>query len=144
MTAFHYRVGENQKTPYTDAGAGVVMEWNGSETRNEIDVMLMQGVLPYFVSCKNGDIKTDELYKLHTVAGRFGSKYARRILVSTTYFDPEDRSYDGDTAVRYLRERASEMHITLVERVHRMSDREFYQALSACAYTEKEDSASIR
>ncbi|MBQ7922902.1 MAG: hypothetical protein IJ325_10080 [Clostridia bacterium] len=132
MTAFHYKA-DNVKIPYTDAGAGVVIEWNGSDTRNEIDVMLMQGVLPYFISCKNGDIKTDELYKLHTVAGRFGNKYARRILVSTTYFDPEDRSYDGDLAVRYMRERANDMHITILDRVHRMSDREFFDALAGCA-----------
>lgn len=135
MTAFHYNP-EHRKTPYTDAGAGVVIEWNGSDTKNEIDVMLMQGVLPYFISCKNGDIKSDELYKLHTVAGRFGNKYARRILVSTTYFDPEDRSYDGDLATRYLRERAEDMHITLLNKVHRMSDREFFEALAGCAAEE--------
>lgn len=136
MTAFHYK-DENTKTPYTDAGAGVVIEWNGSDTKNEIDVMLMQGVLPYFISCKNGDIKTEELYKLHTVAGRFGNRYARRILVSTTYFDPEDRSYDGDSSVRYMRERANDMHITILEKVHRMSDKVFFNALANCAAEEK-------
>ncbi|MBE6569280.1 MAG: DUF1887 family protein [Ruminococcaceae bacterium] len=132
MTAFHYRA-ENEKTPYTDGGAGVVIEWNGSDTKNEIDVMLMQGVLPYFISCKNGDVKSDELYKLHTVAGRFGNRYARRILVSTIYFDREDRSYDGDLATKYLSERAKDMHITLINKVHRMSDREFFHALKECA-----------
>jgi len=135
MTAFQYPT-DSTKIPFTDAGAGVVIEWNGSDTRNEIDVMLMQGVLPYFISCKNGDIKTDELYKLHTVAGRFGTKYARRILVSTTYFDSDDRSYDGDSAVRYLRERAADMHITILEKVHRLSDREFFNALVSCAVGE--------
>jgi len=110
-----------------------VIEWNGSDTKNEIDVMLMQGVLPYFISCKNGDVKSDELYKLHTVAGRFGNRYARRILVSTIYFDREDRSYDGDLATKYLSERAKDMHITLINKVHRMSDREFFHALKECA-----------
>lgn len=131
MTAFHYRHGA-YPTPFTDGCPGVVIRWNDSRatSRNEIDVLLMQGVVPYFISCKNGDIKTDELYKLHTVAGRFGQKYARRILVSTTYFE-ENRSA---AASQSLRERAKEMNIRLIERVHRMDDRTFYEALTGEAH----------
>lgn len=131
MTAFHYRHGA-YPTPFTDGCPGVVIRWNDSRatSRNEIDVLLMQGVVPYFISCKNGDIKTDELYKLHTVAGRFGQKYARRILVSTTYFE-ENRS---TAASQSLRERAKEMNIRLIERVHRMDDHTFYEALTGEAH----------
>lgn len=131
MTAFHFRHGAYQ-TPFSDGCPGVVIRWNGERntSRNEIDVLLMQGVIPYFISCKNGDIKTDELYKLNTVAGRFGQKYARRILVSTTYF-AENRS---EHAVQSLRERAREMNIRLIDQVHRMDDRTFYEALTKEAY----------
>ena len=131
MTAFHYRHGA-YPTPFTDGCPGVVIRWNDARNTscNEIDVLLMQGVIPYFISCKNGDIKTDELYKLSTVAGRFGQKYAHRILVSTTYFE-ENRS---ESAAQSLRERAKEMNIRLIERVHRMDDRTFYEALTGEAH----------
>ncbi len=131
MTALHYRHGA-YPTPFTDGCPGVVIRWNDARntSRNEIDVLLMQGVVPYFISCKNGEIKTDELYKLNTVAGRFGQKYARRILVSTTYFE-ENRS---ESAAQSLRERAKEMNIRLIERVHRMDDRTFFEALTEEAH----------
>ncbi len=99
-------------------------------TRNEIDTLLTRGVVPMFVSCKNGEVNTDELYKLSTVAGRFGSKYARRALVATSYFDKEDRHYAGDTTANYLRSRAADMHIRLIENVHRLSDGAFAKALA--------------
>ncbi len=75
---------------FGDSRMGVKIDWDGkiptskyafSGTRNEIDVMLMYGATPLFVSCKNGDVKTEELYKLHTVATRFGGPYARKMLI---------------------------------------------------------------
>ncbi len=106
-------------------------------TKNEIDTLLTRGMLPMFVSCKNGEVSTDELYKLSTVAGRFGNRYARRALVATSYFDREDRHYAGDTTASHLRSRAADMHIRLIENVHRMSDVEFAKAL-AKAWEEEE------
>ena len=75
---------------FDDSRMGVKIDWDGkipvskyafSGTRNEIDVLLMRGTTPLFVSCKNGDVKTEELYKLQTVAARFGGPYARKMLV---------------------------------------------------------------
>lgn len=131
MTSLLYRHGA-YPTPFTDGCPGVVIRWNDARntSRNEIDVLLMQGVVPYFISCKNGEIKTDELYKLSTVAGRFGQKYARRILVSTAYFEEND----SESAAQSLRERAKELNIRLIERVHRMDDRTFYEALTGEAH----------
>ncbi len=106
-------------------------------TRNEIDTLLTRGIVPMFVSCKNGEVSTDELYKLSTVAGRFGSKYARRALVATSYFDKEDRHYAGDTTANHLRSRAADMHIRLIENVHRMSDGEFARTLARAWEEEK-------
>ncbi len=105
-------------------------------TRNEIDTLLMRGMVPMFVSCKNGEVSTDELYKLSTVAGRFGSRYARRTLVTTSFFDRNSPHYAGDTTAEYLRNRAKDMHIRLIENVHRMSDTEFARALDE-AWEEK-------
>ncbi|MBR4959282.1 MAG: hypothetical protein IKY52_00115 [Clostridia bacterium] len=153
MTALYWPDGTGS-SPYTDGGAGVVIDWeeavqkgktqpkhsknNSYEkkkshqpviTRNEIDTLLMRGLVPVFISCKNGEVDTDELYKLSTVAGRFGSRYAKRALAVTSYFDKDDRNYAGDGTVNYMRSRAKDMNITLLENVHRMSDREFAEAL---------------
>lgn len=102
---------------FGDSRMGVKIDWDGhiptsqyafSGTRNEIDVMLMHGVTPLFVSCKNGDVKTDELYKLHTVATRFGGPYARKMLVVSDL----DRK-DPDSA-RALMCRAWDMGIFMI------------------------------
>lgn len=100
---------------YNDVMTGVYIDWDGTlqqtsqgDTCNEIDVMMMYGVLPVFVSCKNGKVKMEELYKLNTVAERFGQAYARKVLVA-----PGIR---GRAAVD-LRERAEAMRIRVVDKL---------------------------
>ena len=120
----------------TDAVNGVYIDWDGAlhsryepekDTENEIDVLLMRGIFPVFISCKNGIVKEEELYKLGTVADRFGGKYARRILTAT-YLGKSDSSN------AYLRQRAADMYITLIENIHRLSDAEIEAHLrDACA-----------
>ena len=90
---------------------------SGHDTVNEVDVMLMHGTVPVFISCKNGYVDAEELYKLETVAERFGGKYAKRVLVAT--------SIDalGD-AGEYLRQRAKDMNIRIIEGVQDMDDGE--------------------
>lgn len=116
---------------FTDALTGVCVDWDGElhhgsesilDVENEIDVFLMKGLLPILVSCKNGLVDSDELYKLRTVANRFGGNYARRILV-TTYTSSNPKSREA------LRTRAKEMDIELIENVHLMTDDEFARKL---------------
>lgn len=98
---------------YNDVMNGVVIDWDGdvntdsSGTENEVDVMMMHGMVPVFVSCKNGCIDKEELYKLNTVATRFGGKYAKKVLVVT--------SLDKSDSSNYLRQRAEDMGIRLIE-----------------------------
>lgn len=105
---------------FDDAEVGIVIGWDSDPegTRNEIDCMLMCGCVPVFISCKNGDIKTDELYKLDAVSDKFGSGYGKRALLSTVYFDENAKSYDGDRATQTLEDRAEDMGIRLVSKVH--------------------------
>ena len=72
----------------------------------------MKGVVPVFISCKNGIIPGDELYKLNTVAEQFGSEYARKVLVATDM---------GKAAKsrKYFLERARDMGIQIIEDVHK-------------------------
>ncbi len=106
---------------YTDVLSGVCIDWDSviepefsPDVANEIDVMAMKGLTPVFISCKNGSFNVNELYKLSVVAERFGGKYARKVLVASQPI--------GDNAKgRYLRARARDMGIRLIENFARMS-----------------------
>ncbi len=90
---------------FDDGKSGVTIDWKGKrEVENEIDVLLVKGVTGYFISCKNGMVDSDELYKLDTVAKRFGGKYAKKILVISKY-EPD----------RGFMERAAEMKIKVIK-----------------------------
>ncbi len=115
---------DNGERVYNDAVNGVVIDWDGDvgdeaegryDTENEIDVLLMHGMIPMFVSCKNGIVSAEELYKLNTVAKRFGGEYAKKVLVATSL------SALGD-AGEYLRQRAKDMDIRIVEDVQNLDD----------------------
>jgi len=117
---------------YDDVEVGVVIAWDDDVdgTRNEIDCMAMSGVIPVFISCKNGNVETDELYKLDAVADRFGHEYAKTALASTVFFDEDHYSYDGDMAVNNLKNRADDMGIRLLSKLHEISAERFEKQLT--------------
>ena len=116
---------EDGKAVYNDAVNGVFIDWDGDshdeavdgiyDTENEIDVMLMYGVVPVFVSCKNGFVTQDELYKLNTLAERFGGDHAKKVLVATSL------DFMGESG-HYLRQRAADMDISIVDDEYIMDD----------------------
>ena len=69
---------------YEDCRTGIKIDWDGihkndkTDVRNEIDVMLLEGYTPIFISCKNGKVDQIPLYELDTVADRFGGKYVKK------------------------------------------------------------------
>lgn len=92
---------------FDDGQSGVIIDWKGRrEVENEIDVLLTNGAVGYFISCKNGMVDSSELYKLSTVASRFGGRYAKKILV-VSYFEPD----------RGFMERADELGIKVIKSV---------------------------
>ena len=117
---------------YQDAMCGVVIDWDGKfhdetsgepyDTENEIDVMLMHGIVPVFISCKNGTVKNDELYKLNTVAERFGGKYAKKILIAPAL----KYMYD---AAEQVRQRAEDMGIHIMEDVYTIDEETLLQKM---------------
>ncbi|MBQ7313779.1 MAG: hypothetical protein IJW81_09375 [Clostridia bacterium] len=117
---------------YDSATTGIILGWNEDidTTRNEIDVMLMAGMIPVFISCKNGDVETDELYKLNTVSKKFGVGYARSALTATAFFDPQDRAYSGDAASANIKGRADDMNVRVIGAVNRMGQKEFREAIA--------------
>ena len=114
---------------YTDCLTGVKIDWDGKreddpeiiETDNEVDVLAMHGAVPIFISCKNGYMEADELYKLETVARRFGGPYAKTVLVANAI---PDNKYGNA-----IRDRAKAMKIHLVERIHLMTEEELKEKL---------------
>ncbi len=79
---------------YSDCRVGVHIDWDGEingreiDVENEIDVMLLEGVVPVFISCKNGRVNQMSLYELDAVANRFGGKYVRKELAATQEITP--------------------------------------------------------
>ena len=121
---------DNGDPLYHDVKVGVVIDWDRTEetdeyrTINEIDVMAMKGSIPIFISCKNGDFDSNELYKLNTVAEHFGNKYSKKVLVSTELNKLGEKS-------DYIRARMVDMGIRNIENVDEMSDGEIERVLKS-------------
>ena len=118
---------------YNDAVVGAFIDWDFSlhdfddkekDTENEVDLVLMRGIVPVFVSCKNGNVDENELYKLNTVASRFGGPYAKKVLVVTS------AANQGSIGYEYLCQRAEDMKIQILENAHTFSDDEFERKIS--------------
>lgn len=95
-----------------DVLTGVSLLWDNQEdpfdTENEVDVLAVRGAVPLFISCKNGRVEVDELYKLSTVVERFGGDLGRAVLVASELPD------DGRFARRF-RGRADDMGIRILD-----------------------------
>ena len=111
---------------FGDVKTGVFIDWDGKKTRddveNEIDVLCTRGMIPVFISCKSGFVDSDELYKLSSVADRFGGKYARKILC---VIDLDRHGTSADS----IRARAKDMGIKLIEKLEDMSLSELQKKL---------------
>lgn len=121
---------QNGKPYFCDCQMSVTIDWDGTvfspekripETRNEIDVLLVRGMTPLFISCKNGDIGDDELYKLNTVAERFGSRYAKKMLIAT------DLDRKGPMSLKAYIQRAKDMDIYLVTDAAELTPRQWQE-----------------
>ena len=111
------------KPIYNDVMTGVEIDWDGElhssdegcDTINEIDVFLMHNMIPVFVSCKNGDVTSDELYKIQTVSERFGGKYAKKVLIVS--------ALPGSKGGKLLQQRAKDMDIRIITGDDLMDDK---------------------
>ncbi|MBQ1948099.1 MAG: DUF1887 family protein [Clostridia bacterium] len=108
---------------YNDVMNGVVIDWDGNLTQmgnpyNEMDVCLMKGSIPIFISCKSGDVSLDELFKLSSVGEHFGSVYAKKILFANHL--PVKKE-----ARQHMINRAKDLGIFIVEKAHQLSEEAF-------------------
>lgn len=127
-------VTQNGLPVYHDCINGVYIEWDKPlpsqpdspfETKNEIDAILMHHLTPVFISCKNGAVEEEELYKLNTVAMRFGGVNAKKVLIVTHMEDN-----DNDLSLQYFRQRAKDMGILLIDEARALQDAEWQQKLA--------------
>lgn len=108
---------DNGKSYFHDCLMSVNIDWenpsrksdnNLPDTRNEIDLILTRGLVPLFISCKNGETDENELYKLNSVATHFGGPDAKKMLVATSLKIADDKS------IAKFTQRAEDMGIYIV------------------------------
>ena len=104
---------------YDDVQISVVIDWDGNlsasvNTINEIDVMVTRGIVPMFISCKSGTPNVTALNEIKTLTKQFGGKYARPVLVTMA---------NVRTGDKYLKQRAKDMGIDIIDRDDLMNDR---------------------
>ena len=119
---------KDKKPLYNDVRVGAIVNWDDDAEEgkmsivNEMDIIAMKGAIPVFISCKNGLLVVDELYKLTAVANRFGGKYARKVLITANLSE-------SNTNADYLRARMREMGIIHVDNVYSLSSYAFMRLL---------------
>ena len=114
-------------TPFfSDVRHGVFLDWDGEESayesENEVDLVLMRGVVPLFVSCKNGFLSSDECYKLSTVTEKFGGKYAKKMLAASAL-------HLETPFGRHIAQRCQDMGVWLLSDLPSMTDEEIAAAI---------------
>lgn len=94
---------------YSDVRVGVHLDWDGKldskekDVENEVDVMALEGNIPIFISCKNGEVTPVALYELDAITRELGGKHAKKELVI------------GATMTKVQRERAQRMDIAVFD-----------------------------
>ena len=118
---------------FDDCRMGVGIDWDGvvhgqgektAATHNEVDVVVTRGLKTVFISCKNGDVD-DELYKLHTVAERFGGPAVRKVLIATNL------TFDSPASKRSFEQRAWDMDIHLATHVGTYSPQQWAELFAS-------------
>ena len=105
------KAGVEEELP-VDVMTGVSLLWDDDndpeETENEVDVIALRGTVPVFISCKNGRVEPEELYKLSTVTERFGGELGRAVLIANQL--PEEGRF-----AQSFRARAEDMNIRILD-----------------------------
>ncbi len=104
---------------YSDVQISVVVDWDGIldariNTINEIDVVLVHGFVPIFISCKSGTVNVTTLNEIKTLAKQFGGKYARPVLVTMSDIKNRDR---------FLTQRAADMGVEIIDRADLINEK---------------------
>ncbi len=93
---------------FNEVQVSVIVDWAPQKeidgVSNEIDVVACRGIIPLFISCKTGDIKTEALNELAILRDRFGGSMAQALIVS------------AEPVVNAQRNRAADLSIAVCDR----------------------------
>ena len=97
---------------FHDVRTSVVVDWDNARgkdpsTRNEIDILLVRGVTPVFISCKMGLPTPLALSEIKILSEKFGGERTKTVLLTAADVYGQDRP---------LAQRARELDITLIDR----------------------------
>lgn len=88
---------------FDDLHLSVVVDWEGigrgGDVTNELDVVATCGLVPIFISCKSGEVKTEALNELAVLRDRFGGQMARAAVVTSELGGPVMRSRAGELGI---------------------------------------------
>ncbi len=96
---------------FDDVRTSVVVDWDGVEggpdaTKNEVDVLLVKGVVPVFISCKMSPPSPLALSEIKVLSAKFGGGYSRTVVLTASVLSAEHRS---------LKARAADLGILLLD-----------------------------
>ncbi|MEG2206451.1 MAG: hypothetical protein RRY03_07230, partial [Oscillospiraceae bacterium] len=74
---------------FDDVRTSVLVDWDnvstsGDTTRNEIDVLLVKGITPVFISCKMGQPTALALSEIKIISEKFGGIYTKTVLLTAS------------------------------------------------------------
>ena len=104
---------EGARNLFHDKRRSFVLDYDlgtGYSPENEIDVIMMRGMTPYLISCKNGSFGSDELFKLYSLGDKIGGRYAKKILL----YGQKDLRTSSPRSFEALQSRAAALGIRLV------------------------------
>ena len=108
---------------FDDVQTSVIIDWDSrgreNSTINEIDNIIIKGIVPLFISCKIGAPSVLAINEIDGIARRFGGVLARPVLVTASSLEE---------ASPYTAQRARDMGVTVLE-VGGMSRQAFQKAL---------------
>lgn len=97
---------------FGDVRTSVVVDWDNAHgrtpsTRNEIDILVVEGVTPVFISCKMGVPSPLALTEIKILSEKFGGERTRTMMLTAANVHEENRP---------LSQRAKDLGITLLDR----------------------------
>ena len=96
---------------FDDVRTSLVIDWDGVEggpdtTKNEVDVFLVKGVTPVFISCKMSVPVPLALSEIKVLSIKFGGSQSKAVLVTAGVLGPEHKA---------LQIRAQDLGVKLVD-----------------------------
>lgn len=96
---------------FDDVRTSLLIDWDGEDaaagTRNEVDIFLLKGVTPVFISCKMGSPSALALAEIKTISTKFGGSRAKTVLLTASAVKSENH---------VIAQRARDMNITIIDR----------------------------